>query len=460
MDKKLFIMKTNQFLLFIFVIVALLFVACHKEWLDIKRDKKQVVPATLNDLEALINNTQIHNDRMPYLPELASGDFHLADSRVEGLNALLKGSYLWTADDNDGASIIDWDYRHEQIFYDNIALEGLQRLAPVADEDRANLIRGAALFYRAWASYLLAQQFCAPYNPIDAESNPGIPIKIDPDINIHVPRGTIAETYARIETDLKQALPLLPPLPHVATRPSKVATHALLARMYLLMERYSDALAQAESALEIQGVLVDYNDLSPQSPAPFSRFNAEVIFSSVMASTSQFRLPNFNLDDALYQTYEEGDLRRQLFFENSNGQYGFKGTYDGSNLFFCGLATDEVYLIQAECLARLGNTDRACEVLNTLLRTRYHSDSFKPYNIGEQSPLINLVLEERRKQLCFRGLRWSDIRRLSHQTEFSITLQREVSGNVYTLSPERPNYVWYLPDNEILLNPIPQNIRY
>jgi len=68
-------------------------------------------------------------------------------------------------------------------------------------------------------------------------------------------------------------------------------------------------------------------------------------------------------------------------------------------------------------------------------------------------------LKERRKELLFRGLRWTDLRRLNLDPRFAVTLARNVSGQIYSLPPEDPRYAWPIPDDEIQASGIPQNPR-
>ena len=212
--------------------------------------------------------------------------------------------------------------------------------------------------------------------------------------------------------------------------------------------------------MAIDGTLIDYNELDTLATAPFERFNAEVVFRSTMSSNARLRIPYFNLDPDFHASFDAHDLRRPLFFNEVNSQIGFKGSYDGGTTFFTGIAVDELFLIVAECRTRTGKPDEAISALNHLLEHRYKKDYFVPYEAMPEEELLKLIIEERRRELCFRGLRWTDIRRLSLDPFCSITLQRTVGGTQYKLSPDKPNYVLYIPEVEMLLNPMEQNEKY
>jgi hypothetical protein len=68
-------------------------------------------------------------------------------------------------------------------------------------------------------------------------------------------------------------------------------------------------------------------------------------------------------------------------------------------------------------------------------------------------------LLERRKELCFRGLRWQDLRRLNKEPEYAKTLTRKIDGITYTLPPNDPKYVFPIPPNVIALSGMQQNPR-
>jgi hypothetical protein len=159
------------------------------------------------------------------------------------------------------------------------------------------------------------------------------------------------------------------------------------------------------------------------------------------------------------------DLRQKIFFKtNTNGGMQFVGTYTGgtasaANLnFFGGLATDEVYLTRAECFARSGNVTAAMKDLNALMIKRFKTGTFVPLTATNTSEALSLVLQERRKETPFRGLRWLDLRRLNSEGA-NITLTRFVNNQTYTLEPNSPRYVLPIPPDIIGFTGISQNER-
>jgi hypothetical protein len=163
----------------------------------------------------------------------------------------------------------------------------------------------------------------------------------------------------------------------------------------------------------------------------------------------------------LYSLYDSYDLRKIIFFRSRNSNMRFYGSYGGSiaQPAFGGIATDEIYLIKAECLARMNKVMESMEVLNKLLSTRWITGTFMPQAAVDRDEALSKIVMERRKELIFRGLRWEDLRRLNPDPKFSVTLMRSLDGQTYDLPPNDLKYIFPIPQNEIDLSGIQQSPR-
>src|SRR5690606_18477203 len=244
--------------------------------------------------------------------------------------------------------------------------------------------------------------------------------------------------------------------------PSKAAAFGALARANLIMGDYTQALSFAERCLQIKNTLLDYNALDIAAPRPFPVLNDEVIFHSIILGTSGVHAQSRAfVDSTLIVKYERNDLRKDVFFqEDDNGYYRFKGSYDGENIaLFGGLATDELYLIKAECLARFGRFQEAGDVLDQLLVKRWANGHFSLGSQPRNEDLLEVIWEEREKELAFRGgIRWADLRRLSEEG-YTKTIRREVGDEVFELSPNDKRYTFLLPLEVIEMSGLKQNPR-
>lgn len=442
---------------FLAVTGMIFFTSCTKDFLDDKPDQSRVVPNRFKDFQALLDNSQVMNTRHPSIGQLGADEFYIPYDRwISYSNTRYRNAYRWAPDLYEGDQrVIEWDYPYQQVFYANLVLDGITEYGDT-ESTMWKELKGAALFYRSYGYYQLAQLFCKPYVKTTAGTDLGIPLRSSSDVTEPVVRSSVAVAYQQMLTDFSEAANLLPETQTSKLRPVKAAAHGMLARVYLLMGEFEKANMAAKAALALHHTLIDYNTLSGSASFPLARFNAEVLFHSVMLSDAS--ASRITVDSNLYASYAVTDKRRTAFFRLNAGRLIFRGSYDGSAIYFNGLATDELMLMAAECEARLGEKQAALDYLNQLLVKRYQTGSFVPLTAGTPGEALELVLKERRKELTFRGLRWSDLRRLNTQGG-TIILTRNLNGEIVTLPPNSPLYVLPIPDVVIRLSGIEQNPR-
>jgi hypothetical protein len=396
---------------------------------------------------------------------VADGDYFVNDAIYNSLSVPEeKSAYIWaaTGDFYGGRVSNDWSIPYSRILQCNIILDGLAKIEPVASDQGAyNNAKASALFYRSFDFFNLSQIYCKPYSSGSAAADLGLPLRLTSNINQDVKRSSLQQTYDQIIEDLKQAAPLLPLSPLYLTRPSQIALYALLSRVYLSQENYTAALEYANLCLSVKNDLLNFNELAASASAPITYFNKEVIFHAQLSSWSSFNVARRIISPELYSLYtDNNDLRKSIYFFTNAGNLTFKGNYTGSrSANFGGIATDEIYLIRAECQARAGNTAAAMQDLNMLLKTRWKTGTYADKTAASAEAALSLILTERRKELCFRNLRWSDLRRLNKDTRFQVTLTRMVNGQTYTLEPNLPQYVFPLDPIEITTGGLEQNPR-
>lgn len=449
---------------YIFItLIGLFFTSCKKDWLDAKPTNSLVVPTNIEDFQALLDNSALMNqNESGAYSETSSGDFQVANNSFLTFSLAYRNSYIWSATtDFYGGADVNWQSAYQRILNANLALEGIATIEQsTSNKDSWGNVKGSALFYRAYNFYVLAQQYCRPYSD-QSDTDLGIPLRINSNINERSKRATVKSTYDRIITDLTEAISLLPTTITYKTRPSKPACYAMLARVYLSMGNYAAALVNATACLALYNKVIDYNTLNSASTYPIPQLNDEIIYQTRLGGAALFSSANLNVTQELLSLYNSNDLRLKLFFEKSVSNTSFKGSYDGSRFFFSGLAVDELLLIRSECNARAGNLKDALEDLNTLVKKRCNKESnYVEFNTSDKELAISKVLEERRKELCFRGLRWTDLRRLNQENNRQTTLTRVLNGQTYQLLPNDPKYTFPIDLNEILISGIEQNNRF
>lgn len=451
--------------------LILLITGCSKEaFLNEKPDQSLVIPSTLRDYQAILDNEMAMNGILygrgivPAMGEAGTDNYTVSQNYFENYMRLYwQNCMLWADRIYTDEAVWDWIAPYVSVYYANTALEGIEKITPQPAEIEAwNNIKGSSLFYRAHQFYQLAQVFAPPYDKQTASSQWGIPLRLTPTVTEEINRATLEETYRKVIDDLLEAREFLPEKPLYKTRPCKTAVNALLARVYQTMEIYDSALVYADAALAEHSSLLDYNTLDTISNISFPIFSDEVIFNATMIDPPAAGYP-INLgvvDSAFLASYGPDDLRVACLFLDFGYGPTPSGGLSGGYSYFAGIATDELYLIKSESLARMDQVPEAMDALNTLLEKRWRTNSFAPFNATTEDEALNIILTERRKELCFRGLRWTDLRRLNKDSRFAKTLRRYQNDQWYTLPPNDPRYTYPIPDDVIKFNSaMPQNPR-
>jgi hypothetical protein len=461
----------HQILHIVMLLMLMTSISCKKDFLEAKPSSDILTPRTLNELQGLLENADVLNKSTPALSQMASDDYVFTSyENWQATNtATERNSYTWAKDIYAGASqISDWTFGYKGIFYCNNVLAILPGISQ-ADSSPAqyNTIKGWAHFMRAYLLYDLVRNFSPAYDAGTAASDMGVPMPLEGRVDQIVPRSSVKDTYAQILQDLHIAVPALGvTLPVNNNRPSRAAAYALFARVLLSMRDYRQAELYADSALTITRALIDYNGVSATATSPFPITNAETIFSTgSILSQYQITYPaalntQVTVNPELIALYDKNDLRLSAYFRlnTATGTLYVRRGYFFQTTCFTGLATDELYLIKAECLARRNEVNESLSWLNTLLRKRFAPANFRELSGLDQQAALQRVIEERRKELVWRTLRWTDLKRLNKEGA-NIILTRTLNGISYTLPPNDPRYVFPIPDDEIALSGIPQNPR-
>ncbi|MDB5010791.1 MAG: SusD family protein [Mucilaginibacter sp.] len=442
--------------------------ACRKsEFLNKKPITNILTPTTLTDFQNLLENTDVMN-LTGGLAQISADEYVVSDASWPSGTATERNSYIWAKDIYAGdVGIQDWNELYQQVFYANNVLDGLAKSDSVASP-QGQYVKGWALFIRAFAFYDLTRTFCKAYDASTATTDLGIPLKLKSGIDNIEQRATLQQSFEQIFSDLTTAAALLPATRPSANlnRPSKMAVYALLARIYLDMRNYVQAGNYANQCLGLYNTLIDYNTVSTTAATPFSTTNDELIYNAhQVVAYGDFTI---NLASCLgkvpatiINSYAVNDLRLPIYFAKlPDGTYYRKRGYYGLGLYsFTGLATDELYLIKAECLARNGQTAPAMGVLNQLLIKRnVNTSPYIPLTASTSAIALTTILSERRKELMWRGIRWYDLKRLNKEGA-DITLSRIVNGTTYSLLPNDNHWVLPIPGDEIALSGIQQNPR-
>ncbi|MEJ5146003.1 RagB/SusD family nutrient uptake outer membrane protein [Sphingobacterium sp. MYb388] len=442
----------------IWAILGLSMLSCD-QYLDVQSDSRLVIPNGIDDLQKLLDNNMEMNYQKGGKIEEITDDYSLTSANYALLRDQEKLAYMWKP--YESLNNMDWARSYSVVYNANLVLDRLSKVARTKENATTwDKVKGTALFYRANQYLSLLWIYAPAYSKTTSQDDLGIVLRNTSDFNVKSARSTVEVSYRNVINDLRQAAELMPEHSVHVLQPNVKAVYGVLARTYLSMARYDSAYFYADLVLGDNPKLLDYNqleDVKLNNDYPFMAFNKETVFYEEMNFTGFLSQNNINIPASVLQLYETNDLRKMTFFKSgTGGDMTFKGNYSGSNAWFCGLANNELLLIRAEGASRQGNLVVAQNDLNRLLEKRYATGTYIPYVFAHKDVAVNTILLERRKELLFRGLRFSDIKRLNVVGN-GIVLNRTVEGTAYQLNPNDKRYAHRLPDDVIRLSGILQN---
>ena len=436
------------------------------DFLDIK-PKGEKIPKTVTDYETLLNYESVQkvSDTYPtyltddvYLPDVAQG------TATPGLNSVeqsILNLYLFKKDvfgeaQDDGF----WFASYNRIYYYNTVIDNIMN-AEGPSEQQKHSIRAEALISRALEYLYLVNGYAKHYDVRTAETDPGVPLILDEDISKKdLVRASVKDVYAQIQSDLQAALPNLPVQPKGnAFRASKAAGYGILAKMYLYMGNYTEALKAANEVLAINNSLLDlkkYAVVKVQSSigrtnVPQDIDNPENIYIKFAPYVYGLSSKVFGSDE-LISLFSEDDMRLQIYFTKNfrnipTDKYVW-APYLRANL---AVSSPEIYLIAAECEARKGSVERAMALINKLRDNRIKNNT--DVVATDRNDALQKVLEERRRELAMSGMvRYIDLKRLNQESQFAKTVTHVTGEGTFSLEPNSPLYVLPIPAKVMRFN--------
>jgi len=365
-------------------------------------------------------------------------------------------------------------------FYKHInATNIIKKKAEELSDNPAELkrIRGEALFLRACYYFYMVNIYGPAYNPASASTDLGVPLKITEFVeSSYSSRATVDAVYQQILNDLAQSEKDL-----TDTRPKSLyhadvnAVNLMQSRVYLFMQDWQNVSIAAKKVIARKGLLYDLAGYQPRTSF-FNSKSSEAIFTQGTNAMVYLQYENgyttFKPSDELMQLYSQDDLRRNAFFEtDSRGKYRYTKVYRSSTFnvtpealysdnFF--LRSSEAYLNLAESQAMAGQFTEANAALRILRRSRFQPAKFVDVNL-EGSALVNFIRDEHRREMCFEGQRWFDLRRYAVNAKYpfsriithpwSLAIVGSASlQSTQTLQVNDPAYLLPIPDPAIEFN--------
>ena len=322
-----------------------------------------------------------------------------------------------------------WNEGYKLIYYANAVLEGLNSSTAISDSNRTQLI-GEAKFIRAFCHFYLVNLFGDI--PLITTTNY--------QLNAIAVRTPAHNVYVQIISDLKDAQSKMSPDYSFSygerVRPNKWTAAALLARVYLYLQDWTNASIEATSIINNTSL---YN-LSPNLNTVFLANSEETIWQlmPVQPGFNTQEGKTFILTDApqyvaitpdLLNAFESGDNRKADWLDSftTNGltyyfayKYKVKASADLTE-YSTVFRLSEQYLIRAEAEAQQNDLTNAAVDLN-IIRSRA---GLLNSTALSQSDLLAAISHERQIELFSEwGNRWFDLKR----THFADSVLGPIKG--------------------------------
>ncbi|SHF97619.1 RagB/SusD family nutrient uptake outer membrane protein [Pedobacter caeni] len=342
----------------------------------------------------------------------------------------------------------------------NIIIDNLKSKGTPADND----VMGTAYAIRGFSYYSLLREFCEPFR---GDQQVGLALVTEFNMEEKPLRSTYGQTVALIEDDLNKSISYN--VKDKLFRFTADVARAYLARLHFWTRNWDKTIVHAAALLQAHPMLdtAAYHKMIQSKNAQqgntllrsyiFSDVSSDLAYKSEMG-TLKSRPASKEFFDLF--TEKENDIRFQLSF-------GPKRVNEKN--FFANVRTDEMCLMLAEAYAHKGDESNALNYLNQIRSKRIAK--YQPYtmvNLPEVkagtisqdangkplSPLIQAILNERRKELYGEGDRWFELKR-NGCPSFWVA----ANGRKYTTLP----YMYTFPISGVdvqIINGLEQNPGY
>ena len=335
-----------------------------------------------------------------------------------------------------------WNYGYKVVDNSARIIEACQDLLPEAtgsDEVYLMLFEAEARCLRAYANLCMVNTFChqAMVNGTSYTSEPGLVIVETPiPAFSEVSRATIGQTYDFIIGDLNKAISIFETLGGDrgdVNFMNEAAAYGLLARANMYLENWTAAATAASNAIEYGGVnelaysAAEYKALYNGGDSNWESYftlgiNSQDNWSANSCGTL-FTTYGYSSTPYLESLYAADDCRMSIIYFNltdenpdpynlnfSGGKFGY---YAGTNTAYATnyiVNAPEMFLIQAEAYANLGQVSQAQEALYVVAHRNPAIAS--PADLPATADGIKSFLyEERARELFQEGFRLWDLRR-------------------------------------------------
>ncbi|WP_080240528.1 RagB/SusD family nutrient uptake outer membrane protein [Spirosoma rigui] len=320
----------------------------------------------------------------------------------------------------------------------NIAIASIDNAA--GEQGERDQVKGEALALRAFSYFNLVQLYGKRYDAAaKPNSQPGVPLVLQP-ITEGLPRATVEEVYTQINADLAAASALLTSARSFKSHINLEVVKGLQARVALTQQNWADAARYAVDArkgytlMSVAQYQEGFSDIA--NPEWIWGFDHQEDQSEFFGAYHSYISSNFNstvirlvprvINSLLYDRIPTTDVRSRMWVKtpttaNSvvpaggvrapymNQKFRLPGTPSTSAMGDIPyMRAAEMYLIEAEAQARLGNATEAATALFNLVSRR---DPSYQLSTKTGAQLLEEISFNRRVELWGEGFRFTDLKR-------------------------------------------------
>jgi SusD family. len=444
------------------LMAAMLFSSCDN-YLDVL-PKGEKIPTSLDDYDAFIRNEYNHlNDATQAINLL--NDVYKSPSALSYIS-LTSINYNWMGNEDriiqNNSDEAAYYYSYTAISYWNLMINNVPDATDATDAEKLELIAQAKVL-RAMNYFHLTNYYAEQYDEATAATKLSVPLITSADMGAPSEQISIANMYEFILTDLTDAIPHLPAESATVLHPNLGCGYAMLARVYLQMGDYTNALLSAQNALDQNSQLFNWkeyyeenkdqiekeDDWSTSYPSKTMDSPENFIFRYGSSSSRWSGQSGTNAALTLSRAaqFEEGDARfaskwKKKYQAPDSIYYGIRSDKFNAG----GITTPEMYYIKAECLARKGgqaNLDEAMLTLNTVRKTRIFDANYMDLAATTTQEAIAYIRKEKANEYVQTAIPFWDAKRFNKDVNYAQTLTKIFNNQSLELAPD--SHLWVMP---------------
>lgn len=344
---------------------------------------------------------------------------------ADDLDANIKvGSLKAYAGDLINSRMLDWCELYEIIRDCNIVLDNM----PDSGTTLCNDVRACAYSIKAICYYNLIRDFCPAWDEDRADEQPGLPLVDRFDISAKPTRSGLRESAEHCKSLFLKSLNLkMQDKMFIFT---EYVTKAYLAKLLFWTEDWEGCLEICKDIIENSGYSLSERDEYKSMLTAENEKKGEVLIRSHINNASELDWYFAYVRQYIKSRPASAEFAN-LFGEEKNTDIRYSTCLDEKRLNAkapeCRVRLSEIWLMAAESLYHMGRKDEALELINQLRVKRienteaYTAATLPPLREknkirvnakGENlDPLMQLILDERRKELFMEGDRWFELKR-------------------------------------------------